>query len=479
MTNGQIALLLFLPLVFALFTTLPVHRAAGWTFLLGGMFLAVRDGWNPPLLPPIDKSSMTVLAALVACLVTASGRLLRARPGSGLDSWILVMALGGLGTALTNGDPVRGAYVHPALGLHDSASIVISDLLAYGIPFFLGRALFDSREKIADLLRMLAIAGCVYGLLALFEVRMSPQLHRWIYGYVPTPFFMAHRLGGFRPLLFMQSGIAVGEFFLTTVLAAFTLRRVRRHILPWVSRLVPAYLAVVLVACKSLGAIVYGVIGVPIVARLSARKIATVALVLAAIVVSYPALRLSNLFPTQGLVSVFRPFNAARAASLGFRFDTEERLMERERERPLFGWGGFDRYRVDEETGKVVREVDGFWLITMGQRGAVGLSAALALLLLPVFTAWRRIRREDDPELALLLAGLAFIVAVRGVDLLPNTLYGPLLYFLAGALYAGARSAPEPAIEAAEPAVSADAPPAVPPPPRPRRLADLLDRGRP
>ena len=42
-----------------------------------------------------------------------------------------------------------------------------------------------------EILRVLIIAGLVYSVPMLFEIRLSPQLHNWIYGYYPSQFVQA------------------------------------------------------------------------------------------------------------------------------------------------------------------------------------------------------------------------------------------------------------------------------------------------
>lgn len=488
MTHGQLALLLFLPFSLFLFSRYRPHVAVAAVFLIGAMFLPTQDGWNPPLLPALNKNSVTVLCAFIGCLWAARERMLRARPGLGVDVWIVVMFLGGLGTALSNGDVVQALQPRPALGLHDAVSIALLDLITYGLPFFMGRAMFRSRGAIEDLLRMLTVAGIVYAFLAMVEMRLSPQLHRWIYGYHANKFFTVYRLGGWRPMLFMDSGIALGDFMAMTVLASFTLWRVRAPLLGSLTRLagplarwVPAFLLLILVGCRSLGAIVYGVTAAPVIAWLSARRISAIALVLGAIAIAYPSLRVAHLFPSDTLVSLAATISPTRAESLRFRFDTEETLMNRDLERAWFGWGGSNRDRTDPETGKTIYGIDGFWIITLGQRGIVGLAAAFALLAVPILAAWRRARAGDDEKLSMLLAGLSLIIAIRAVDMLPNGFYGSLLFLVAGALHGGARAALEPVAAAVPSEPAAPAPPHAAPTPAPagRRLADLLRSDRP
>ena len=50
----------------------------------------------------------------------------------------------------------------------------------------------------------------------LFEIRMSPQLHKCVYGSTSAP-RQTFRWGGFRPMVFMQRGLAVGIWMIAGV----------------------------------------------------------------------------------------------------------------------------------------------------------------------------------------------------------------------------------------------------------------------
>ena len=60
--------------------------------------------------------------------------------------------------------------------------------------------------------RLLAMPRSVYSLPMLFEVRMSPQLHNWMfYGSSPAAFGRP-RAGGFRPVVFLTQGLELALF---------------------------------------------------------------------------------------------------------------------------------------------------------------------------------------------------------------------------------------------------------------------------
>ena len=121
------------------------------------------------------------------------------------------------------------------------------------------------------MLRVLVVAGLFYSLPMLFEVRMSPQLHTWIYGYFPHSFLQQMRDGGFRPVVFIGHGLGVAFFAMTTVVAAAALWRTRARVFRLPAGAITAYLGVVLLLCKSLGSLVYAAVAVPLVRFASPR----------------------------------------------------------------------------------------------------------------------------------------------------------------------------------------------------------------
>ena len=128
------------------------------------------------------------------------------------------------------------------------------------LPFFLGRQLLRNSADIEEILRTLIIAGLLYSLPMLFEIRMSPQLHHWFYGYSPFGFATQMRYGGFRPSVFMENGLVAAFFVMTATVAATAFWRTRTRVQKLPPATITAYLSAILILCKSLGALIYGVV---------------------------------------------------------------------------------------------------------------------------------------------------------------------------------------------------------------------------
>jgi hypothetical protein len=418
-----------------LFRTRPLNHAVMWTILGAQMLLPVGTSVKIEMIPDLDKISIPSFAAIAGCLL--AGRPLKIWPRFGLTEILILMCLiGPLVSSLLNGDTVSsGAKILPGVGTYDGISAVEHQFILL-IPFFLGRQILNHSEDIEEILRVLVIAGLFYSLPMLFEIRMSPQLHTWIYGYFPhSQFFDNIRYGGFRPVVFMDNGLMVAFFIMTSAVAATALWGTGTRVVRIGPGGVTAYLSVMLILCKSGASLVYGTVLIPLVRFAKPGLQTRIAVVLALCALLYPALRIEGLVPTKFLLDAAASISADRAVSLNSRFREEQQLLGRSSQRPLFGWGRFGRSRVyDEQTGEDITTTDGFWIATIGDFGLFGFLATFGLLALPVFRAASTLRLIDSTRDRIFFAALALIVVVGIVDLIPNAFLTPWCWLLGGAL---------------------------------------------
>ena len=440
-------LFLWVPICAMIFASTNPVRAVVYTVVFGTLFLPERAAVDPPILPPIDKNGLSMLCALVGLVMTAPRRVFDAKPFRGWDIPILIMIATNVGTVQTHGDTfIFGGQpdwngdpfpitVLPGLSPSYAFSMTMGDLVNLWAPYFLARATFRSREDVGELLRALSIGALLYMPLMALEMVVSPQLHRWVYGYHASNFAHAVRGSGFKPNVFLMGGLAVALFGYVSVTAATTLHRTRLPAGP-----VPAIVAVggmtlALVFSRNTAVLVYLTATLPLALFARARTQARVALVLVSLLAAFPYLRATDRVPTEDLVAVANKYSNERAQSLKFRFDNEDILLEKALERPWFGWGGYSRNRVfDEFTGKDISITDGEWIIHMGYRGGLGTAGWIMMFFLPVFAAVRTIGRTPLELDRLLLGGLALAVGVHAIDLLPNASFNAIPYFLAGTL---------------------------------------------
>jgi hypothetical protein len=414
-----------------LFARLPVALVV--SILGADLLLPAGLSVKLEMIPAIDKNSVACFSAAVGCCVAARRIPRLFTSYSPINLLILGYFLSPFATSLLNGDPIHtGDRVLPGVGIYDAGSAFISQLIFFS-PFLLGRQYLRTDSDTFDLFRLLILSGMFYSLLLLFEVRMSPQLHRWVYGYYPSQFAQAIREGGFRPMGFMGHGLLASFFVMTCLIATTALSRVNIRLLNLPTGGIAAYFGVVLLLCKSLGSLLYGLVVTPIVRWTDPKTQIRVAIALAIIGLTYPVARTFELFPDKMLVEYARSVSTERANSLEFRFENENQLLAKASERFWFGWGRYGRNRVYSEYGDQ-SVTDGRWIITFGQFGAFGFICEFGLLTLPIFFSLRGLRGVENLSAARLLGALALIDGLRVIDQLPNTSISPWAWLLAGAL---------------------------------------------
>lgn len=418
-----------------LYRTRPIGEATVWTILGGYMLLPAALEIKFPMIPPIDKTTIPSVSALVACLLMPRGKLTAWKRFGPIEMAVLIFACSPIVTALLNGDDIGGAgIVLPGVGLYDGLSTVEYQVLQI-VPLILGRQFLRSPRDNEMVLRAFVVVGLLYSLPMLLEVRLSPQLHTWVYGYFPHSFLQQIRAGGFRPVVFLGHGLLVAFLAMISVLASASLWRSRTRVGGLPPSAVTLYLSVILILCKSLGAALYAIILLPVVRFASARVQLRLAAVLTVTALLYPSLRAADIVPAETLLSLAASFSEDRAESLATRLYNEKKLLDHASERFWFGWGRFGRNRIiDLETGKDESISDGLWILTMGQFGYVGFLAQFGIWGLIMIRAVRAAGRISDPIDKARLATLAVLLSVYTIDQLPNASLSPVMWLIAGAL---------------------------------------------
>ena len=425
-----------------LFRKLPPGRAVIATLLTGYLFLPEPPaGFDFPLIPPLTKHTIPALSALIMW-VWLHPQSIRMLPRSTVTVCLLgLFVFSPALTTILNLQPVHwGQFIVPPMSLKDSIGLVIHQVLLV-IPFLLARRFLYRAEDQRDLLIAFMIGGLLYSAFMLIEIRFSPQMNLWVYGYYQHEFAQTIRFGGFRPMVFLYHGIWAAFYLLMALLSAYALWRTRQTSSNWKFLLAGIYLTGVLVLSKSLGAWLFAAVLIPTVLFLGARWQMRLAVLIATFAIAYPALKGVNILPQDRLLSMAAQIDPDRAASLEFRFGNENRLLERAREKPLFGWGTYDRNQIlDPVTGEVETVTDGRWVILIGQYGWLGFLAEFGLLVLPIFFLWRETRYRNPCDFSPLIVPLSLMLAVNVFDMLPNATLTPLTWLMAGALTGYAES---------------------------------------
>ena len=415
----------------------------------GYLLLPGQIGHNLPLLPTLDKILIPSASALIMTLVVLNRKTLSDRvstiqtaaeqnvlpgwiPRTNITRLFLLMIFGGaFMTTVTNGDSLLyGPRFLPALSIRDALSAVMT--IAGGLlPFLLARKLLAHPDSHRTVLLILAIAGLLYSLPALYEIRMSPQLNRMIYGFFPHSWVQHIRGNGFRPIVFLDHGLRLGIFLAGAISASLLYVRLGRDQSRWFYLGAALWLLATLVLAKTLGALAIAMAFIPVVLFFGVRLQLLAAAMIALVVLTYPMLRGVGFVPVEQITTFAEKIDVRRAGSLRFRLDNEDILLEKANQRPAFGWGGWGRNRVYNDVGRDLSVTDGSWIIIAGQGGWVRYIAQFGLLTLPIILLALNRRRY---QISLATSGLAIVLATSLLDLIPNSGLTPVTWLMAGAL---------------------------------------------
>lgn len=427
------------PLVcIVLYRSLALPSALCISIVGGYLLLPSSLSFDIPLLPPLHKDNIPTLAALV---LTAIALRQNKSPGAILPGWLprkrsgfyllLLLLLGVVGTTLTNVDPLfYGPTILLGLTPYDGLASLINTLIMV-VPLLLARKVLASPEGQRTLLVVLAISGVIYCFPALYEVRMSPQIHVNVYGYFPHSFLQAFRGGGFRPNVFLNHGLELSMFLVAALFAAIGIFRVSKTDMRNQFFLVFGLILATVTLVNSLGALAIALFVLPVALYSKVRTQIVFAACVATAVLTFPLLRSTGLVPTESIVTTASSVSAVRAGSLNFRFEHEDALLEKTLEKPLFGWGGWGRGRIFNEDGRDVSVIDGAWIAVFNTGGWSRYLAIFGLLCWPVVALLFTRRDNIDP----VCAALALIMATKLLDLVPNGAMPPFIWLVAGALF--------------------------------------------
>ncbi|HET6323207.1 MAG TPA: hypothetical protein VFG04_00800, partial [Planctomycetaceae bacterium] len=159
----------WVPCVLLLFMWLPPRRAVITAFMAGWLFLPAAT-FDLPGLPDYSKMAATCAGILLAALVFDTDTLLSIRP-RWFDLPILVWCFMPFVT-----NEVEG------IDMYDSLSWSVNRMITWGMPYFIGRVYFTDAEALKELAVGMVIGGLIYIPICWFEIRMSPQVSRFLYG---------------------------------------------------------------------------------------------------------------------------------------------------------------------------------------------------------------------------------------------------------------------------------------------------------
>ena len=428
----------WVPIIFGLFAVMSPRRAVIAAFVIGYLFLPNAQ-FSLHTLPDISKVSLTALGVVLASLVFDSSRLFSVRPRL-IDLVWLVLCLSPIMSSLNND-----------LGIMDGLSASLNLLFRWGLAYWIGRAYFTDWEAVRELSMGVVLGALAYVPFCWWEIRMSPQLHGWIYGYTFNSFredsyLFGLRLYGFRPNVFLADGLTVTMFMGVATLLAFWawMCGSPKKLLRVPMGMIFGILLFTTFFSKAMGGIVLmccGMAALTMTRKFPRTKYLVLVLMLVAPL--YIIIRSSGESSGEALVRATEYVSHTRAQSLDFRLKNEDMLVVKALQRPWFGWAGWSRSHVyDLITNKDLTIEDGLWIITLGDAGIIGLGAFTLLVLGSAFMLWLRIPTKfwSDPACSGAVA-LAVVITLYMIDSLFNATFNQIASLAIGAVASIAASA--------------------------------------
>ncbi|MEL6336816.1 MAG: O-antigen ligase family protein [Pseudomonadota bacterium] len=440
---AYLAMLSYPILVVVLFSRFDVQYAIAWSIMFGMLFLPQGLGFNPPLLPKLDRTSMPAFCVLALAVVTIRGRGWSRADGQErfLTTWVpkdwmvrallvSMIAVIPLLTFITNRDPIPAPASIRGLSVKDLGAMVYGALTTVVLVTVGRRFLSDERGQ-QILLIVLALGGLIYAPLVMLEWRLSPQLHNWIYGHVVFEWQMTRRWDGWRPVVFFKNGLAMSIFMVTAFIASIAAVRYFSADRKIIWRFGSGVLFVTVLLLNSLSAWAVAVVFASVIAFFNRRLQLLVAGATAVMVLIYPLTQISGMFPNNTVVGMAAMLDEGRAGSLQYRLDHEAIIMEKANERPIFGWGIWGRGRVYNEEGSKISTTDSMWILEYSEFGIIGYVIIFGLICFPVLYIFVH-RRRLNPNYVTI--GLCLVCCGLMVDQMINATMNSYGWIAAGSL---------------------------------------------
>ena len=224
------ALLAWVPIGLYFFYRYPIRVAvlltfvAGWALLPTGNFVPTEAPFPYWILGAALPAGYFVTKATITGLTALSGVLLfdpRAMRRFRLTWWDLPMTLWCV-------VPLLSGIANHALNqgaLREGLRGMLYQLLAWGVPYLLGRLYFCDDASLLLAAKAFVTAGLLYVPICLIELGTGPQLYAHVYGFQPYRWLGTERYIGFRPVGFLEDGNQLGIWMAAATLLAAGLWR--------------------------------------------------------------------------------------------------------------------------------------------------------------------------------------------------------------------------------------------------------------
>lgn len=424
---AQIALALWIVISIAFFAMLSPLRAFVLTYVIGLLVLPVEmqtpTGWIGSIAFStalrIDKYTACNIAALLGTIMFAPHVLRRYR-FDWLDAFYLFIPVCIFITSVVNN-----------IGVKDGFSNAFASLRIWAPLIFLSKAHIQSVGDLLVVLRAMIAGAFVYAMVAVLEFRLSPWLHRALYGYFQHDFAQFARYDRFRPVGFLRHAIEM-SFFMGSMAALAVWLWIKGLLRPlWGFVPAPLVVFVLLIglACTltfSGYAVFLLAMTVMLLFHFVPRRWVLVIVPLLAI--AWMIGRYAGVLEARILIDTATMLDPSRAESIQYRFESEQIHLRAANSHLVFGRGGLFGM-VRNEQGGVVKAVDAFWLIQLTFFGLAGLALWLAVWTSPILLLLANWRLTTGPTRAL-LAAVCVLVGIQLADFLFNSFPSPFLMML-------------------------------------------------
>jgi hypothetical protein len=398
--------LAWLPVVAILFRAIEPRRAVLVAVLGGLLFLPaghLRVG-PPSFTIQIDRWVTTGLGLILGALAFDRRSLSRFRP-RWLDLPMVAYALFPL-IGLATGVPGSAIDVLDAVTMRG---------LGWGVPYLMGRIYFGQGDGPARVCIALTIAGMAYIPLCLYEEFAGPPRYLAVLLYgAPNQGGLVERLGGWRPEVFLGSGLTLGSWMALTTVTATWLWLGKTWRLPgWPSWVPPLALLATTISCRGVYSYILLTIGILTAFLTRWFRTRVILTLLAVVPFTYMGLRASGLWDgrqlEKGAVLLGRPGTVAA------RLKAEDEIIHRVLARnPAFGFGN-DVYRSD-----AANKPDSLWLQALWMGGLAGLAVHMtAVFVLPAALGlskpWSRPDRRQAASPTWALACWCLLQLIEGM----------------------------------------------------------------
>jgi hypothetical protein len=466
---AKIVLYAWVPFVLMVFAVMKPRRAVIFAYIGGWLFLPMLS-IKLNGIPDLTKFTASSFGVLLGAMIFDTRTLLSFRP-KWFDIPMFVWCF----------CPYVTSEMQD-LGWYDGASNVLAQMAVWGIPYFIGRCYFKELEAYRELGIAIVMGALIYMPFTWLEMKISPLLHKKIYGFFQHSFEQTKRWGSFRPMVFMQSGLALAMYMTVATVTGVWMWLSGSVKKLWGLPMGPLMfiLFATAILCKTMAAIafLFAALGALIWIRtLRSTHWALTAVPIIALVLvppTYMILRGMEIVDRDHILHVFSKFTSEeRLRSLEVRLIAEDKVTDKaltptdmgngttemgngKTHDPWWGWGKWDPDNPKETPWRIYihwdklspdgipyivtkddAPTDGLWIITLGQYGKVGVIALTITILLPVLILWRRVPlRYWHHSLVAPAAAMSLLLCTHMIDNLLNGMVNPLFMIALGGLSA-------------------------------------------